>query len=267
MAEIKGSGSKSAVFGLIILAGLGAGGYYGFDTLKKEITRTQSVVVDLKSVTVKEIRASSSKTVTEVQKIADGAALSGGRGGAAAASKTITRMTQDLAQLKKDMAAMRSGQQAIIDKLKAEVAAAKSMPVLEPRVKIVTQIAKPFARTIYFPLNKVMGPNVDNQINQVVEALTKEAAGRTCEVTVDGYSDTLGADKSNLELSKKRADYVAGKLRFQDFNVVRVKAWGERRLIAYTTDGVDQVRNRRVEVGMVCTDVPEPKTDPARPMG
>ncbi|MEK9671138.1 MAG: hypothetical protein VW268_01370 [Rhodospirillaceae bacterium] len=196
---------------------------------------------------MREIKASSDRSVSEIQKLADGAALGGGAG----SSQAVTQMTAQLNQLKADIQVVRTEQK----KLMVELSHGNTGngPV-EPRV--ITKIAKPFTKIIYFPLNKVMDPNVDIQIGEVADALKKEAASRACDYAVNGCLNTLGGDKSNLALSQKRADYVAGKLRFQDLNVTDAKAWGERRLDAVTLDGVDQVRNRRVEVEITFDEKP-----------
>lgn len=69
-------------------------------------------------------------------------------------------------------------------------------------------------------------------------------------VTVYGFTDTVGSEEANMALSEARAEAVAEAL--NEFGVrdrrIDTKGFGEGRLRVQTGDGVDEPRNRRVEI-------------------
>jgi outer membrane protein OmpA-like peptidoglycan-associated protein len=69
-------------------------------------------------------------------------------------------------------------------------------------------------------------------------------------VNVHGFTDTVGDEATNKELSEARADAVAAVLEENgvDPDRIRTRGFGERRLRVATPDGVDEPANRRVEV-------------------
>ena len=76
-----------------------------------------------------------------------------------------------------------------------------------------------------------------------------------CAISVAGFADTLGGDKTNLTLSKKRARVIAAKLKtaFAGKPVqINESAWGERRLADWTPDETADRANRRVDVAVSC---------------
>jgi outer membrane protein OmpA-like peptidoglycan-associated protein len=76
-----------------------------------------------------------------------------------------------------------------------------------------------------------------------------------CSISVAGYADTLGGDKTNLTISKKRAQAIAAKLKsaFAGNHVqISEAAWGERRLQDWTPNDVGHEANRRVEIAVSC---------------
>lgn len=96
----------------------------------------------------------------------------------------------------------------------------------------------------------------NGQADMIVQKLKAITKGRTdCSVTVAGYADTLGGDKVNLTISKKRAHTVAAKLQtaFAGGPVhVTEAAWGERRLQDWTPNETAHAANRRVDVSVNC---------------
>lgn len=103
---------------------------------------------------------------------------------------------------------------------------------------------------------KIGGLDDNGQADMIVEklkAITKDRAD--CDVTVAGYADTLGGDRVNLTISKKRAHMVAAKLQtaFAGGAVhITEAAWGERRLQDWTPNNVARESNRRVDVSVNC---------------
>ena len=94
-----------------------------------------------------------------------------------------------------------------------------------------------------------------DMIVQKLKAITKDKSG--CSVTVAGYADTLGGDKVNLEISKKRAHAIAARLKtaFAGGPIqITEAAWGERRLQEWTPNNVAREANRRVDVSVNCKE-------------
>lgn len=111
----------------------------------------------------------------------------------------------------------------------------------------------PFART-----GAEGGAEIRRMIGEIRGELQKLVAGRTCAIAVDGHTDTLGSDTANLELSDKRAKFVAEALNAEfGGSTITATGWGERRLRTMTPDGTNEVENRRVEVTLTC---PPPAT-------
>ena len=73
----------------------------------------------------------------------------------------------------------------------------------------------------------------------------------TAKVRIEGHTDTVGSDESNMLLSQRRAAAAAGYLQ-QKFGIAggRLEAVGkgESEPLVNTGDNVDEPRNRRVRV-------------------
>jgi OOP family OmpA-OmpF porin len=85
------------------------------------------------------------------------------------------------------------------------------------------------------------------QVDEVAQALAGESG---YEVVLNGHTDTTGLEKYNLTLSKRRAESVEKRL-IQggiDPDVIKIFAFGESDPKVPTADGVDEPRNRRVEI-------------------
>lgn len=72
------------------------------------------------------------------------------------------------------------------------------------------------------------------------------------DMVLIGHTDTVGAQESNDELSLQRAERMRGALIGQGFPAERIRAAGrgERELLVPTGDGVEESRNRRVEINV-----------------
>lgn len=72
------------------------------------------------------------------------------------------------------------------------------------------------------------------------------------DMVLIGHTDTVGAQESNDELSRQRAERMRADLIGQGFPAERIRAAGrgEREPLVATGDGVEEPRNRRVEISV-----------------
>jgi outer membrane protein OmpA-like peptidoglycan-associated protein len=84
----------------------------------------------------------------------------------------------------------------------------------------------------------------------VEEVIRVARLRRSTSVSVTGHTDTTDAAASNYELGLKRAKTVAGILQSAGLSAesLFIASHGETDLLIKTADGVDEPRNRRVEV-------------------
>ena len=105
---------------------------------------------------------------------------------------------------------------------------------------------------------RIGGFNVHGRVDPIIQKLRRELKGRSgCSINVKGYTDTVGSDRFNHALSKKRALEIAAKLKsaFTDQPIqISTTAWGERRLKEWTKDNVADATNRRVDIIVRCSD-------------
>lgn len=235
--------SRKVIFGTSLLSAaivLGVAvplSYLGLQSIDKKMQAQQaavkSVVLDLKVEALKEIKAAGEKT---------------GMADSKARAEATQAMTAEIASLSQSIRDLRETQQSLAAKIEqgASVNAASAAQV-QPGTR-----EDALNQTIYFPLGKIEGPEIDTQITKMLPKIAAYSKGRACEANVLGFSDTLGGDKSNLELSQRRAVHVAALLKAKKINVNNVKGWGERWLNEHTVDGVKNKMNRRVVVETLC---------------
>jgi outer membrane protein OmpA-like peptidoglycan-associated protein len=72
------------------------------------------------------------------------------------------------------------------------------------------------------------------------------------DIVLIGHADTVGRDELNDELSLQRAERVKTLVVEQGIAAQRIRTAGrgKRELLVPTADGVDEPRNRRVEVNV-----------------
>ena len=103
--------------------------------------------------------------------------------------------------------------------------------------------------------NGSSGPDIDAQMQSLAQAWRSEITNRDCTALVRGAADTVGRDKDNYELSKRRATTVA-QLLAKEFALaqdrISIETTGERGLASPTLDSVDALVNRRVDVRIRC---------------
>jgi hypothetical protein len=101
---------------------------------------------------------------------------------------------------------------------------------------------------VFFAFDRADLSEADRQIiNQAVEDYRRTGTAR---ITVTGHTDTSGSAAYNLELSRRRAEAVAGELVRQGVPATEIATVGrgEEDLLVPTADGVREPRNRRVEI-------------------
>ncbi|MES2424485.1 MAG: OmpA family protein [Pseudomonadota bacterium] len=102
--------------------------------------------------------------------------------------------------------------------------------------------------TLYFKLGslELVPESRITLFNAMDDALRRSGA----EILVLGHTDSRGPEAFNENLSEKRARLIEAILIERGFTTARVKAvgMGEREPAVVTRDGVDEPRNRRVEI-------------------
>jgi len=130
--------------------------------------------------------------------------------------------------------------------------------------------AEPGEFLIWFDTNQsTLTPEGLRVVAQAAEAYRQRGAAR---ITVTGHTDTVGSAAYNLRLSESRADTVANELIREGVPATDIITIGrgEEDLLVPTADGVNEPRNRRVEIAVpqappapVAEAVPE--VEPAAP--
>lgn len=136
-------------------------------------------------------------------------------------------------------------------RIDAENRAAKSQAALlklaavkeEARGLVIT-----LSGSVLFASNKsTLLPAARNRLSQVTEALmqTKERS-----ITIEGYTDSQGSVKDNLELSQKRADAVRTYIVAQGYSgaLIKSQGMGKERPVADNESAEGRANNRRVEI-------------------
>ena len=136
------------------------------------------------------------------------------------------------------------------------VPAAYAQQPTQPMTATPTE-TEPGTFLVFFETNQAtLTPDNERVVVEAAESWRQTGDAR---VVVTGHTDTTGSAAYNLELSERRAELVANELIRQgvpatDITTVGV---GETDLLVPTADGVDEPRNRRVEIV-----VPQPAPAP-----
>lgn len=110
--------------------------------------------------------------------------------------------------------------------------------------------ARPISFLLYFVRGSdVLTDDSKGELGRMLEELRRREAP---DIQVVGHTDTLGRTEANDKLSLQRAQRVKADLSTQGIAAGRVQASGrgEREPIVPTADGVDEPRNRRVEISV-----------------
>jgi outer membrane protein OmpA-like peptidoglycan-associated protein len=115
--------------------------------------------------------------------------------------------------------------------------------------------AKPTDRGLVLTLGDVLfdsgraelNPGAYRNLDQLVQFLTQHAERR---VEIDGYTDSVGTDSFNLDLSQRRADSVKSVLVSRGIDSTRIvsRGYGKDFGVASNADSGGRQLNRRVEI-------------------
>jgi outer membrane protein OmpA-like peptidoglycan-associated protein len=109
---------------------------------------------------------------------------------------------------------------------------------------------RPTSYVLYF----VTGQDelTDESKSELQRLLAELRARPQSDIVVIGHTDRVGSDASNDALSLQRAERVAAELRGLGIAAARLRSAGrgEREPLVRTADGVEEPRNRRVEVNV-----------------
>src|SRR3984885_11579917 len=121
--------------------------------------------------------------------------------------------------------------------------------------------AKPTDRGLVLTLGDVLfdsgkadlNPGASRNLDQLVQFLTDHAERR---VEIDGYTDSVGTDSFNLDLSQRRADTVKSVLVHRGIDSARIvsRGYGKEFGVASNADSGGRQLNRRVEIVIGGTD-------------
>jgi outer membrane protein OmpA-like peptidoglycan-associated protein len=124
----------------------------------------------------------------------------------------------------------------------------------EVRSAFASTLAALPAQPISFRLYFVTGTDAlteesKGELARMMEELRRRPAA---DILVIGHTDRVGADEANDELSLQRAERVKADLVAQGIAEASVRAAGrgEREPVVPTDDGIDEPRNRRVEISV-----------------
>jgi OmpA family len=116
---------------------------------------------------------------------------------------------------------------------------------------------------VFFPTGEAtLSPDAVRVIDEAAAAYQQTGVA---QVVVTGHTDTVGSAEYNLQLSERRAEAVANELIRRDVpatDIVTVGR-GEEDLLVPTADGVNEPRNRRVEIVVPQPPPPAPVAEVA----
>lgn len=173
--------------------------------------------------------------------------------------KIVTQTKQELSQTRSDLAASEHQGDIAAERLTAEQsarlsaekrAAAAQLALAnlaavkeEPRGMVIT-----LSGSVLFASNQsTLLPAAQAKLNQVADVLLTTSERN---ITIEGHTDSQGSEKSNLDLSQRRAEAVRTYLVQRKYEGDRITAngLGEGRPIADNTSPEGRANNRRVEI-------------------
>jgi outer membrane protein OmpA-like peptidoglycan-associated protein len=107
---------------------------------------------------------------------------------------------------------------------------------------------RPVTRSLYFRADSTSFTAESEA--EATSIFNELAALPAVEIVLVGHSDTLGSEKHNEQLSLERAMLVRARLIARGISAfnISIAGKGERNPVVPTPDGVDEPRNRRVEL-------------------
>ena len=87
-------------------------------------------------------------------------------------------------------------------------------------------------------------------LQSIQEALEAIKSQKSRQIMVLGYTDTVASAQYNRKLSQRRAQSVADVLASKgvERTIIEIEYYGKEKLLVPTPDGVDEPKNRRVEI-------------------
>jgi outer membrane protein OmpA-like peptidoglycan-associated protein len=140
----------------------------------------------------------------------------------------------DNAKAARDQEAQKAG------RLQAEIDALKAKPT--DRGLVLT------LGDVLFDTGKAeLNPGAAHKLDQLAQFLTEHADRR---IQIDGFTDSVGTDSYNLDLSQRRADAVGSALQVRGVDNARIatQGYGKQFPVASNADSGGRQLNRRVEV-------------------
>ena len=168
---------------------------------------------------------------------------------AAALQSTTADLGRTKEQLEAQRVALQGEQQRRMDAEKRAKEAADNLAKIasvkqEPRGMVIT-----LSGAVLFATNKSeLLPAAQTKLQEVAKALTDQ--DRDSKITVEGHTDSQGADDMNMALSQRRAESVKAYLVSQGMAPDRITATGigEGRPLADNNSAEGRANNRRVEI-------------------
>jgi len=154
----------------------------------------------------------------------------------------------------------RGSQRTVLDKPYASSASGSGSPA--PAQLSEQEVRKTFGATLatmperpaFFLLYFITGTDVltDQSKGELGRMLAELKRRQAPDILVIGHTDRVGQDDQNDRLSLQRAERVKADLVSQGLPADRIRAAGrgEREPLVPTADGVDEPRNRRVEINV-----------------
>jgi|GEM_PF-138553 len=94
--------------------------------------------------------------------------------------------------------------------------------------------------------------NSEDELKDIVKDIKKttQTASADYDIVINGHADKTGTDEYNMELSRKRAEYVSRYMAKHGIPESRITyyAFGKSDPLVNTADGVKERKNRRVEI-------------------
>lgn len=117
---------------------------------------------------------------------------------------------------------------------------------IQPPLSEASLLSAPF--DVLFAVGDAqLAPGAESRLQQLSAALEKHPYR---QITIEGHADEVGSDRSNQELSQRRAEAVRRYLSEQGVDPDRIDmaARGESKPVASNTDEAGRQLNRRVEI-------------------
>ena len=108
-------------------------------------------------------------------------------------------------------------------------------------------------------------PKLEASLVKVNEAIASHKELGRITLFIAGHTDTVGTSAYNIQLSRARAQSIAGWFRRRGLKIpIAFEGFGESALLVKTADEVDEPKNRRVDY-ILAVDEPVMKTSGVRP--